>query len=118
MALRLLLLGGARLAVDGQPVSGRSAQRRRIAVLALLVRAPRRTLTRERVLAYLWPEHPPEAARRLLSEAVYVLRRDLGEQVISAVGDELTLDRAVTRRDRLDHGLEIAEIVELVVEQV
>src|SRR3954466_1896098 len=95
MAVRLLLLGGARIAVDGEPVSGRAAQRRRIAVLALLVRAARRTLTRERVLAYLWPEHAPDAARRLLSEAVYVLRRDLGEQLITAVGDELTLDRCV-----------------------
>jgi DNA-binding SARP family transcriptional activator/TolB-like protein len=95
MAVRILLLGGARLVSDDKPVSGRAAQRRRIAVLALLVRAPRRTLTRERVLAYLWPEHPPEAARRLLSEAVYVLRRELGDQVIAAVGDELTLDRTI-----------------------
>lgn len=91
MALRLLLLGGARLELDGGPVTGRAAQRRRIAVLALLVRAPRRTLARERILAYLWPEHSPEAARRLLSEAVYVIRRDLGESLITAVGDEITL---------------------------
>ena len=98
--------------MDGEPISGRAAQRRRIAVLALLARAPRRTLTRERVLAYLWPEHSPDAARRLLSEAVYVLRRDLGEQVIAAVGDELTLDRAVgcdvddflAAADRGDHA--------------
>lgn len=95
MALRLLLLGGARIQLDGEPVTGRPAQRRRIAVLALLARSVRRTLTRERILAYLWADSSPDAARRLLSEAIYVLRRDLGDAVISTVGDEITLSSQV-----------------------
>ena len=91
MSLKLHLFGGARLVSDGTSVGGPAAQRRRLAVLALLALAPRRTATRERILALLWPDHSPDAARRLLSEAVYVLRRELGEGVVGTVGDELTL---------------------------
>ena len=59
--------------------------------LSLLALAPRRTFSRERIVAYLWPEHPSESARRLLSEALYVLRRELGDQVIESSGDQLVL---------------------------
>lgn len=93
--IRLYLLGGATVKSDGETVTGRAVQRRRLAVLALLALAPRRSLTRERIIAYLWPDHSPDNARRLLSEALYVLRRELGEDTISTAGDELTLSGAV-----------------------
>jgi DNA-binding SARP family transcriptional activator/TolB-like protein len=95
MAIRLLLFGGARLERDGHRIAGKATQRRRLALLVLLARASQRTLTRERVLAYLWPDHAPDAARRLLTEAVYVIRRELGEGVIQSAGEELTLCHAV-----------------------
>jgi len=95
MSLRLHCLGGARLERDSSPVGQKAAQRRRFALLVLLLRASRRTLTRERILAYLWPDHAPDAARRLLSESVYVIRRELGDSVIQSVGEELTLGDSV-----------------------
>lgn len=95
MSFRLQLLGGARLESDGQAVVGRVAQRRRLAVLALLTLAPRRTMTRDRLSAFLWPEHAPDAARRLLTESVYVIRRELGDRIVQSVGDELALDRTM-----------------------
>lgn len=95
MSFRLQLLGGARLESGGEAVVGRASQRRRLAVLALLALAPRRTMTRERLSAFLWPEHAPDAARRLLTESVYVIRRELGDRVVQSVGDEIALDRAV-----------------------
>lgn len=95
MAIRLLLFGGARLERDGHRIAGKATQRRRLALLVLLARASRRTLTRERVLAYLWPDHAPDAARRLLTEAVYVIRRELGESALQSVGEELTLSPAI-----------------------
>ncbi|MCC7054853.1 MAG: hypothetical protein IT355_16395 [Gemmatimonadaceae bacterium] len=93
--LSLSLLGGVRLDRDGAPVTGKSVQRRRLAILVVLVRAPQRQLERERILGLLWPDHPPAAARRLLNEAVYVLRRELGAGIIATVGDAIRLDGAV-----------------------
>jgi DNA-binding SARP family transcriptional activator/Tfp pilus assembly protein PilF/TolB-like protein len=63
---------------DGHVVTGAAAQPRRLAVLALLARAGRAGVTREKVLALLWPDEPEERARRSLNQAVYSLRRDLG----------------------------------------
>jgi DNA-binding SARP family transcriptional activator/tetratricopeptide (TPR) repeat protein len=63
---------------DGNVVAGAAAQPRRLAVLALLARAGRAGVTREKVLALLWPDEPEDRARRSLNQAVYSLRRDLG----------------------------------------
>ena len=63
---------------DGNVVAGAAAQPRRLAVLALLARAGRAGLTREKILALLWPDEPEDRARRSLNQAVYSLRRDLG----------------------------------------
>lgn len=95
MTLQLKLFGAPRLERDGAAVAGRAVQRRRLAILILLSRAPRRTLTRERILGYLWPETAPDAARRLLTESIYVLRRELGEDVLNSIGDDLTLSSQV-----------------------
>jgi DNA-binding SARP family transcriptional activator/TolB-like protein len=43
-----------------------------------LARAGRAGVTREKILALLWPDEPDERARRSLNQAVYSLRRDLG----------------------------------------
>src|SRR5258705_9907174 len=48
-------------------------------------------LGREKIIALLWPEHSEEAGRRLLSEALYVLRREIGEDALVAAGDEVGL---------------------------
>ena len=63
---------------DGQPLAGAASQPRRLAILAVLARAGDRGVTREKVIGYLWPDSDEERARRLLSQAVYMLRRDLG----------------------------------------
>lgn len=72
----------------GQVVAGAAAQPRRLAILALLARAGDRGITREKLIGYLWPDSDEERARRLLSQAVYMLRRDLGsEEAIAGVRD-------------------------------
>lgn len=78
-------------ASDGSPLTGRPIQRHRLALLALLARSPRGGLTREALMAYLWPESDSERARNLLNVSVYVLRRALGEQAIPSAGSELRL---------------------------
>jgi DNA-binding SARP family transcriptional activator len=77
--LRIKCLGQLSvLREDGQPLAGAASQPRRLAILALLARAGDRGVTREKVIGYLWPDSDEERARRLLSQAVYMLRRDLG----------------------------------------
>jgi len=49
-------------------------------------------VSRERVIGLLWPESSADAARRLLSESLYVLRKELGDSVIIVSGDEIRLN--------------------------
>ncbi|MFL5580344.1 MAG: BTAD domain-containing putative transcriptional regulator, partial [Gemmatimonadaceae bacterium] len=95
----LNVLGGASLHGPHGPVSGRAAQRHRLALLALLARARRRTLPRERLTGYLWPDSDPERARALLAESVYVLRKAMGEHALVSEGDALRLDAELVACD-------------------
>lgn len=83
---------------DG-PVTGRAAYRRRMAVVAVLAAERGRPVGRERLLGLLWPDHPPAAARHTLSEALYVLRKELGEDTFVVSGGEVGLDLARVRTD-------------------
>src|SRR5919199_113199 len=78
--LRINVLGGAAVLRDGKPFVGAAAQPRRLAVLALLARARERGLTREKLIAYLWPDADEERGRRVLSQTLYSIRRDLGSE--------------------------------------
>lgn len=112
----LRLLGGASLERHGTPVSGRGAQRRRMAFLALLAAAPLGVLSRDKIVGYLWPDTDPQKARRLLSESLYVIRKTLGEDSVEAVGDDLRLNPDVVWNDvaGFREALERGELVEAV----
>ena len=86
----LKLLGGASLERSGTPVPGRAARGHRLALLALLSRG--RALSRDRILALLYPEADTDRGRRSLSDTLYLLRGVLGEDVLIASGDDLRLD--------------------------
>jgi DNA-binding SARP family transcriptional activator len=85
------------------------AQRRRLAVLALLAASPSRQLSREKIAVYLWPEARPHRAPRLLVDAVYMLRRVLGRHAILSHGDELRLNPERVRADVYGFELALAE---------
>lgn len=88
--VRVTFFGGPRLLSDKEEaIRGRSAHRRRLGVLALLCTAPTRGVTRERIIAYLWPEDDAEKGRRQLSEAIYLIRKELGDDTISVTGEVL-----------------------------
>ena len=59
-------------------ITGPAVQPRRLAVLTLLARAGSRGMTREKLLGFLWPDVEEERARRLLTQAIYAIRRELG----------------------------------------
>jgi DNA-binding SARP family transcriptional activator len=107
---RLTLFGRPALVADGGMLSGRAAQRHRLALLALLAVAPGNALSRDKVIACLWPEHATAAARHLLSVTLHVLRRALGADALLSAADGMLLD--TTRVDidvvrfetALEHG--------------
>jgi DNA-binding SARP family transcriptional activator/TolB-like protein len=87
----LKLLGRLSLADSNGPVTGQITQRRRLAFLAILGASPRATVTRDRLVALLWPELDAEGARHRLSDSLYVARRALGDEAIVTEGDDLRL---------------------------
>lgn len=90
---RLKLFGGLSIESEGGPLTGRAAQRRRLALLALLAARVRDGgLGRDRLIALLWPDADAENGRRFLSDSVYRINQALGGDVIIAAGDELRLD--------------------------
>jgi adenylate cyclase len=50
-------------------------------------------------MTYLWPDRDTEHARQLLNQAVYSLRKTLGEEVLRSVGDDLRLNGDVISAD-------------------
>src|ERR1041384_879046 len=90
--LTLRLLGSASLEGPDGPVTGRAALRQRIALLALLAVEHPRPLSRDKVVAYLWPESGTDDARHLLRESLYILRSALGDDALLSTGDDLRLN--------------------------
>jgi TolB-like protein/DNA-binding SARP family transcriptional activator len=95
----LRLFGGASLEAASGPLTGRATQRRRMALLAILALEHRRAVARDRLVAWLWPEHDAERARHLLRDSVYILRGALGEDSLLNAGDELRLNPERLRCD-------------------
>ena len=95
----LRLLGTASIEGSNGPLTGRATQGRRLALLAMLAVSRGRALSRDKLVAVLWPEATPERARPQLSDALYILRGALGEDVIRATGDDLSLNAAALTID-------------------
>ena len=104
-AFQLRLCGAPsieRVGPDAGRLSGRVAQRHRVALLALVAMAPGRRMSRDKLIAYLWPESDPERGRNLLKVSTYVVRTELGEGVLVSEGDDLRLGDDVVRVDAVD----------------
>jgi TolB-like protein/DNA-binding SARP family transcriptional activator/tetratricopeptide (TPR) repeat protein len=108
--LFLKTFGGLSLESDEARLSNSTTQRRRLALLVLLARAGERGVSRDKLLAYLWPEASPESARHALDQLVYASRRDLGRDAVASDGGQLRLNAGVVRSDcaafeaRLERG--------------
>ncbi len=95
----LRLLGGAHIEGDDGVIGGQAGQPRRIALLALLATAPNETISRDKLVALLWPESDEERGRHALSECFYVLRKALGEEAILSKGANVRLNREIVSCD-------------------
>jgi DNA-binding SARP family transcriptional activator len=96
---RLKVLGGISLERDGRPVGGRASQRRRLALLAYLAAAGDRAVSRDKLIALLWPERDQERGRHSLSQMLWALRQELGDEAVLAGIDELRLNPEVVHAD-------------------
>ncbi|MDQ2666740.1 MAG: FlgO family outer membrane protein [Gemmatimonadota bacterium] len=97
--LRLLTFGGLSLVNDGIPVTGAASQRSRLALLAVLASCGSAGISRDKLLALLWPESDEERARHALKQGVYALRRDLGNDSAIVGTATLSLDPTVVPSD-------------------
>lgn len=88
----LQTFGGLALRSDGAPLPASAAQRRRVALLAILASAGERGVTRDRLIGLLWPDNPADSARHALEQLVYATRRDLGRETLATVGGLVRLD--------------------------
>jgi len=97
--LRVRTFGGLTLLVAGEPTTGTLTQRRRLALLALLAVARDRGLSRDKILAYLWPESDAERARHGLDQVLYAQRHQLGVPDLFLGRKTLRLNRTVITAD-------------------
>jgi TolB-like protein/DNA-binding SARP family transcriptional activator/Tfp pilus assembly protein PilF len=97
------LFGSPRLErLDGMVATGRAVQRHRMALLALLASAPSQRLSRDKLIAWLWPDSDTDRGRNLLNVALYNLRKTLGEAALLSSGDDLQLNGEMVRVDLLE----------------
>lgn len=96
----------------GEPLGGAAAQRRTLALLAVLAASGEGGMTRDKLVALLWPESDPERARHALTQALYAARRALGADDLFVVGNDVRLNGAVATSDvqQLDVALAADEL--------
>ena len=79
-----------------------------MAILALLARAGERGVSRDKVLALLWPDADPERGSRTLAQALYALRKDLVADDAIVGSKELRFDPALVTSDVSEFASAIA----------
>src|SRR5215210_6126590 len=97
--LHLKTFGGLTVDIDGIPGTGAAQQRKTLALLALLAVAGQRGLSRDKLIACLWPETEAERGRALLNQACYALRRDLHTPDLLLGAIQLRLNPATITSD-------------------
>lgn len=99
MPLRLSTFGGLSLTGESGPLTGAAAQRRKLALLAVLATGGERGVSRDRLLALFWPESDTEHARHALTQALSALRRELGSEDVFLGTADLRLNPALIESD-------------------
>src|SRR5438034_10308364 len=99
MPFRLRTFGGLSLTGESGPVTGAAAQRRKLALLAVLATGGERGVSRDRLLALFWPERNAEHARHALTQALWALRPELGSDDLFLGTADLRLNPALIGSD-------------------
>jgi DNA-binding SARP family transcriptional activator len=105
--MRLLTFGGLAVEPEQGSPHGAAAQRRPLALLALL--AGTGGMSRDKLVAFLWPESDEASARNALKQLVYAIRRDLACPDLITGSTELRLNADHVRVDLWDFQAAIKE---------
>lgn len=97
--LTLQLFGGCTLVSNGEAVAGPAGQRRRLALLALIAASPNRSVSRDKLVAYFWPDEDRDRARHFLSDSLFRLRKTLGNDVVLTAGDDVRVNAELVNTD-------------------
>ncbi|MGD8281815.1 MAG: protein kinase [Gemmatimonadota bacterium] len=92
--IRVEALGGLRVFKDGEELESLPGKHVRAALLTYL--AVERETNREKACSLLWPDSSPERARRSLSQTLYELRKELGEEWVESAGERLSVTDQLT----------------------
>jgi DNA-binding SARP family transcriptional activator len=116
VSLAVRFFGGAAIEEGGRPVASRAGQRHPLALLALLSTAPGRSMSRDKLMAFLWPDADPASLRHRLSVTVYEIRRALGRDAIASVQDDLCLNADALWLDvvRFEEAMERGDMEEAI----
>jgi DNA-binding SARP family transcriptional activator len=90
----LRTLGGLQLDRDDRPLDGAAIRARSLALLAFVASRREQGMSRDKVLAYFWPETDTDHARNNLKQTLFIMRRTLGEEVIISAGSFFRVDAA------------------------
>jgi DNA-binding SARP family transcriptional activator len=97
--LHLKTFGGLSLDIDGIPGTGAAQQRKTLGLLALLAASGNDGLSRDKLIASLWPDTDAVHGKGLLNQACYALRRDLHARDLFLGSIQLRLNPAVISSD-------------------
>ena len=97
--LRLKTFGDLSVERSPPPPLSISPRRRLLALLALIAGHDPRGISRDKLLAYLWPESDTSRARSSLKQALSSLRQSLGASLIDSVGGVLRLNSGLIEVD-------------------
>jgi TolB-like protein len=97
--LQLQTLGNLSVGNESGPCGGAAAQRKSLALLALLAAAGSRGISRDKIVSRLWPEAPAAKATHRLTQLLYGLRRELGADALFLGTAELRLNPAIIATD-------------------
>ncbi|HTE45480.1 MAG TPA: BTAD domain-containing putative transcriptional regulator [Gemmatimonadaceae bacterium] len=92
MTIRLRTFGSVYLTDNETILSGPAGQRRLLAILTVLAVAGERGVSRDKLLALLWPEGEPDKARHALTQSIYHIKKALGVERIFVNGTDLRLN--------------------------
>ncbi len=99
---RLCLLGGLYLTRDRLIAEGAAANRKPLALMALLAVAGDAGVSRDRAAGILWGDSSESQARALLKQCLYVLRKSLGGDPLISGSTTMRLNRTICTTDLWD----------------
>ena len=104
----LRCLGGLSLENGGRPIVGAGNQPQRLAVLTVIAHGAQRGVSRDRLQAMFWPDSDTERARGALNQALYALRRDVGERefILGTITVRLNPDAITCDVGEFEHALD------------